>query len=209
MLYLKLVYGIRAVIFRFLFAWRFGSWGKRSLIIAPVIIQKPRNIHLGDDVYVGALSCLAATPHTGARDCCLKIGDGSKLGRFNHIYATRRVEIGRKVLTANGVYISDNLHGYQDVDRPIIDQPLVQLADTVIGDGTWIGHNVSIFGVVIGRNCVVGANAVVTRDLPDYSVAVGIPARIIRRYDVETACWRETHPDGRFRDHEASGAADG
>ena len=106
--------------------------------------------------------------------------------------------LGAHVLTANGVYISDNLHGYQDVTTPILRQPIRQNGMVEIGDGSWIGHNACILGVRIGRHCVVGANAVVTRDLPDYSVAVGAPAVIIRRYDADTGTWRATQPDGSF-----------
>lgn len=60
----------------------------------------------------------------------------------------------------------------------------------VIGDGTWIGTNVVIVGNIhIGKNCVIGANSVVTKDIPDYSVAVGIPAKVIRKYDFEKKEW--------------------
>ena len=123
---------------------------------------------------------------------------GTNLGAFNHVYATRSVVIGANVLTANGVYISDNLHGYEDVTRPVKQQPIRQVADTVIGDGTWLGHNACVFGARVGRNCVVGANTVVTHDIPDYCVVVGAPARIIRRYDATTASWRNTDAVGRF-----------
>jgi acetyltransferase-like isoleucine patch superfamily enzyme len=58
-----------------------------------------------------------------------------------------------------------------------------------IGDGSWIGENACIIGASIGRNCVIGANAVVTRDIPDYCVAVGIPAAVIRRFDVTLQKW--------------------
>lgn len=198
MFYLKLVFGIRAVFFRLLFSRRFARWGKRSFVIAPVSIERPENIELGDNVYVAAHSALSAFPHTGAERCRLIIGDGSKVGRFNHFYATTHVELGKKVLTANGVYISDNRHGFERTDQPIVDQPIVQLATTYIGDGTWIGHNAAIYGVRVGRNCVIGANAVVTRDIPDFSIAVGVPARVIKRFDPETARWRNTSADGRF-----------
>lgn len=198
MLPLKLMFGIPAVLFRLFLGFRFARWGKRSLIVAPVGIERPDLIEIGDDVYVAAHGSLSAYPHTGLQECRLIIGDGTKLGRFNHIYATGRLEIGRKVLTANGVYISDNRHGFEDPDQAIVDQPIRQLSPTKIGDGTWVGHNASIYGVQVGRNCVIGANAVVTRDMPDHSVAVGAPARIVKRYNPSTSAWEATCPDGRF-----------
>lgn len=60
----------------------------------------------------------------------------------------------------------------------------------IISDGTWIGTNAVIVGnVKIGKNCVIGANSVVTKDIPDYCIAAGIPARIIKRYNIETHSW--------------------
>lgn len=196
--HIRLANALRARLFRLLFARRFAAFGRKTLILAPIAIEGAERIHLGDGVYVAAQSCLAAQPHGGAGDCRLEIGDGCRIGRFNHIYAARRVVLGRKVLTANGVYISDNTHAFRDVDCPVLDQPIEQLRDVEIGDGSWLGHNACILGATIGQGCVVGANAVVTRDLPDFSVAVGAPARIIQRYDPETGEWRRTSPDGLF-----------
>ena len=109
---------------------------------------------------------------------------------YNHIIATRKILIGKSVLTANHVYITDNLHGYKDVTVPIICQPITQLNDVIIGDGSWIGENVCIIGASIGKHCVIGANAVVTKDIPDYCVAVGVPAKVIKLFDFNTNTWR-------------------
>lgn len=193
----RLSNAVRARLFRLLFAKRFAAWGPGSLIVAPVAIQGAENIRLGAGVYVAAQTCLAAMQLTGD-EAELVIGDGCKLGRFNHIFATRRVELGRKVLTANGVYISDNLHDYRDPGMAIMDQRLVQAAAVRIGDGAWIGHNACIFGASVGRNAVIGANSVVTRDIPDFCVAVGAPARIIKRFDGVSGRWRSTRADGVF-----------
>ena len=197
--HLRILNAVRARLFRTFWKRRFGAWGPGSLVVAPVAIEGEARIHLGRDVLVAAGSCLAASPLTGEGDCRLTIGDGSRIGRFNHIYATRGVTLGRKVLTANGVYISDNLHGFSDPSAAIMDQPIVQRADVHIGDGTWIGHNACIIGARIGRNCVIGANAVVTRDVPDHCVVVGVPAVIVKRFDAATSAWRATSPDGAFR----------
>jgi acetyltransferase-like isoleucine patch superfamily enzyme len=194
---IRLANALAGRIFRLLHARSFASFGANSQIIRPIGIEQPGRIHLGADVYVAAQSCLAVQPLD--ESAALVIGDGCKLGRFNHIYATGHVELGPKVLTANGVYISDNLHGYDDPATAVMDQPLVQKPPTRIGEGSWIGHNACIVGATLGRQCVVGANAVVTRDAPDYSVIVGVPGIVIRRYDLESRKWRATEADGSFR----------
>jgi acetyltransferase-like isoleucine patch superfamily enzyme len=86
------------------------------------------------------------------------------------------------------VYITDQNHGYEDITRPISQQTQPERA-VVIGDGSWLGYGAVVLpGVTIGKHCVIGANSVVTSDIPDFSVAVGVPARVIRRYDA-TAGW--------------------
>ena len=119
----------------------------------------------------------------------LSIGKGSVFGYNNHITCVRSVSIGSFVLTANNVYISDNIHAYEDITKPVIQQPVKFKKAVSIGDGAWIGENVSIIGANVGRNSVVGANSVVTVDIPDYSVAVGIPAKIIKRFIPEKNKW--------------------
>jgi len=119
----------------------------------------------------------------------LKVGEGCVFGYNNHITSVRDVEIGDHVLTANNVYISDNVHAYEDISRPIIQQPVKFKAAVSIGSGSWIGENVCIIGASVGKNCVIGANAVVSRDIPDYSVAVGIPAMVIKQYDQQSQKW--------------------
>jgi len=198
MLHMRLANAAYARAFAFLLGGRFARFGKRTSVVFPVAIEGAENIRLGDDVYVASHSCLAARPLTGAATCSLEIGSGCQIGRFNHIYATRRVVLGEQVLTANGVYISDNLHDYRNPDQPVLQQPILQSGDVEIGAGSWLGHNACILGVRIGRHCVIGANSVVTHDVPDYCVAAGAPAVIVRRLDTESGQWRRTQPDGRF-----------
>ena len=184
--------------FRVIYKSSFKAFGRRTSVVFPAGIEGAANIALGDRVYVGSQSFLAAVPHTGAAQCLLQLGDGCSIGRSNHIYATQRVVLGAHVLTANNVYISDNLHGYINPDLPILQQPIVQNGVVEIGEGSWLGHNACVLGVRIGRNCVIGANAVVTHDIPDHCVVVGAPAIVIRRYDPATQAWRRTTPDGSF-----------
>lgn len=119
----------------------------------------------------------------------LFIGKGCSIGDFCHITAVRKVHIEDYVLIANKVYISDNIHAYQDIHMPIIKQGVCFRSAVTIGTGTWIGENVCIIGAKIGKNCIIGANSVVTKDIPDYSMAVGSPATIIKRFDHSQNQW--------------------
>lgn len=177
---------------------KFKILEEKSYVYSPLTINGHKNIEIGKNVYIGYKSWLAAVPHTGSPECLLKFGDGCAIGNFNHIYATKKIVFGNRVLTADKVYISDNLHSYDDIQMAIVDQPIRQIAEVNIGDGCWIGENVCIMGASIGKNCVIGANAVVTKDIPDYSVVAGNPARIIKRFSFADKSWRRTLPDGTF-----------
>ena len=170
------------------------------MVVSPYTIQGGKSISIGKRSYVGKYSWLAALPLTGEDKCSLVIGNNCAIGHFNHIYCTNSIVIEDGVLTADRVYISDNLHGYKAVDVYIKDQPIIQNGEVVIGEGSWLGENVCVLGAKIGKHCVLGSNAVVTKDIPDYCVAVGIPAKIIKRYDFNTQSWRKTNPKGEFID---------
>lgn len=175
--------------FRLLYRMQFKHFGKKISVFCPLKINGKSNIIIEDNVVVEYKTWLAALPIDKGKSCVLKVGEGTLIGHFNHIYSTKSIIIGKKVLTADKVYISDNLHGYEDISIPVMDQHIQQKSEVVIGDGSWIGENACIIGAKIGKNCVIGANSVVTKDIPDYCVAVGVPARIIKRYDNVTKMW--------------------
>jgi acetyltransferase-like isoleucine patch superfamily enzyme len=109
----------------------------------------------------------------------IRIGKGCIIGESNIIRGPGGVEIGDQVLTAPGVQILSSNHLYGDPDRPIMEQG-VSAKGIAIDDGAWIGAGALILdGVKIGRNSVVGAGAVVTRDIPPYGIAVGAPAEVV------------------------------
>ncbi len=182
----KIVAKLKALVF---YPFQFKHFGKSSLILRPLIIEGKRYIGIGDHVYIQDQTRLSCVPLTGARQPELVIGNGCVLGNFNHIYATEGVVIEDKVLTADRVYIADNQHSYENVDMAVIEQPIKQTAKVRIGEGSWLGENVCVCGASIGKHCVIGANAVVTKDIPDYSIAVGIPARVIKQYNKHTKIW--------------------
>lgn len=122
-------------------------------------------------------------------DPILKIGDNCAIGDFCHITSVRKVILENDVLLANNIYVSDNLHSYESIDVPIKNQPVIFKKEVVLKSGCWIGENVSIIGASIGKNSIVGANSVVTADIDDYCIAVGSPAKVIKRYDFNSEKW--------------------
>lgn len=121
----------------------------------------------------------------------VRIGKGSEIGERCRISIANSLDFGEKVLLSPNVYITDCDHEYRDINVPVIDQGIVQRGQMVsIGEGSYIGINAVIVGnVKIGKHCVIGANSVVTKDVPDYCVAVGSPAKILKRYNLETQLW--------------------
>lgn len=170
---------------------KLGSFGIRSLIIKPLRIDGGDNIFIGKRVVIEQGTWLASMPLTDTKTPRLEISDDCVIGHFNHIYATHEIIIEDGVLTADRVYISDNLHSYQEIDSYIKDQPILQNGSVRIGAGSWLGENVCVLGAKVGKHCIIGSNAVVTRDIPDYSVAVGIPAKVIKVYDFHTKQWKK------------------
>lgn len=181
---------LKRIRFNFFHAPRFQECGRNTFLHSPFRIDGAQFIRLGNNSVVQAGSWLYCSPTDGQAGR-LAIGSGCVFGYNNHITAVRDVLIEDDVLTANNVYISDNLHEYENIAIPVMRQPVRFKRRVVIGRGSWIGENVSIIGASVGRNCVIGANAVVTHDVPDYSVAVGAPARVIRQFDQAAQQWLE------------------
>lgn len=196
---MNIISRIRHIIKVIIYKSKFLSFGWHSSIDKPLKIGGSKNIIIGDGVTISYKTWLAAIPiATSGEGCRLVIEDGCTIGNFNHIYSTKRIILHKNVLTADKVYISDNLHGFEDIDKPILEQPVKQNGEVEIGEGSWLGENVCVLGVRVGKHCVVGANSVVTHDIPDYCVAVGAPAYIIKRYDFNTNTWRKTDKKGLY-----------
>lgn len=119
----------------------------------------------------------------------LSIGDNCDIGDYCHIVSVKKVIFEDDVLLANNIYVSDNLHGYEDINVAIKNQPVKFKKEVVLHSGCWIGENVCIIGASVGKNSIIGANSVVTSDIDDYCIAVGSPARVIKKYDLVTQKW--------------------
>jgi carbonic anhydrase/acetyltransferase-like protein (isoleucine patch superfamily) len=159
----------------------YGALGRRSMLMPPLRVNGEDRIWIGDEVFVGPGGFLNVIEEDGRRGA-IRIGSGTEMTAACTISSVVSVELGDRVLMARGVYIADHGHAFADPDRAILEQGLDRIAPVAIGDGAWLGQNVFVGpGVRIGENAVVGANSVVLDDVPARCVAVGAPARVVRR----------------------------
>jgi len=168
-------------------ARRFGSFGDGSIIAFPYeSLVNEAGIHIGSHTVIAPHVVLSAGWMPDQPDLperCVVIGDRCLIGRGSSVIGHLSIELGDDVWTGHNVHITDMNHGYEQIDEPISRQHQPE-APVRIGSGSWLGHNVVVLpGVHIGRHVVVGAGAVVTTSLPDHCVAVGAPARVVRRYE--------------------------
>lgn len=168
---------------------RYKHYEFKSIVFKPIEIKGKRFITIGKYIIIRKYSSIFALQSDKDHNPEIVINDFCSLGVSNHIAAVRKVVLGKYVLTANNVYISDNIHEYENINIPIMKQPVRFKSEVSIGDGTWVGENACIIGATVGKNCVIGANAVVTKNIPDFSVAVGNPARVIKHFNTETEQW--------------------
>jgi len=153
----------------------FASLGENVIFEAGVMVFHPENISLGRNVYIGHQTMLKAYYRNS-----LEIGDNSWIGQQCFLHGAGGISIGRNVGIGPGVKILSSYHADERIDIPIILGDLVFAAVAIADDCDLGAGSIVLPGVSIGRGCQVGAGAVVTRDLADYSVAAGVPARVLR-----------------------------
>ncbi len=121
---------------------------------------------------------------TLAPEARIEIGAGCFLNRNTMLAALQRIEIGDHVMLANGCFIGDAEHRYDDPKMPVPWQGFTSKGPVLIGSNCWFGVNcVVTSGVEIGERCVIGANSVVTSDLPPAVIAAGAPARVVKEVE--------------------------
>jgi acetyltransferase-like isoleucine patch superfamily enzyme len=182
---------ILARLYTLLLASQFKEFGAGSRIMPPFRYYGLNQISLGEKVTIN-------------RDCWIHVVGGREddesakiviqahagIGMGATISAAQQVIIGEYVLLARNVYISDHAHAYENLDMPIMHQGIDSIAPVSIGRNTWLGENAVVLpGVTIGQHCVIGANAVVNTSIPDFSVAVGAPARVVRQFNKNSGQW--------------------
>ncbi len=163
---------------------RFGGFGAGSVICFPTnTVFNEQYIRIGAGTMFGPQVTLSAGMVPGQQmvsDPVISVGDRCLFGKGSGIVGHLKITIGDDVWTGHHVYITDQNHGYEDPDLPISRQVMPE-RPVSIGDGSWLGHGTVVLpGARIGRHVVIGANSVVTGEIPDYSVAAGVPARVIK-----------------------------
>lgn len=185
----------------FLFS-RFYHLGWKVALGGNVKFVNSGSIHLGEGVNIDSDCVLAVFDRYKQYEYhykkpIIKIDENVGFGKGTIVYAVRKVHIKKNVMTGPYCFIGDYDHAYTDTQKSIVDQPLTNIRPVVVEEGSWIGVHVTIgSGVRIGKNSVVGANSVVTKDIPDYCIAVGAPARVIKKYDHISKTWKRVGQEG-------------
>jgi len=179
---------VRGTLHQLRWRWRFADFGWLSFLEKPAMLTHPERVRIGRNVIIRAGARIEAVDTGSADRAQVVIGDGTSIHLRFHVGAALHVEIGRNVLIAGDVYVTDHDHALPTPESGR-GGGLVA-APTRIGDDCWLGEGAKVLkGVQLGRGCVVGANSVVTRSFPDYTLVAGVPARPLRRYDSETREW--------------------
>ena len=191
------------VLRKFAYPWLLASSGRNVTFGQGVVLRHPRKIRLGDDVILddhvvldakgsnnrgislGSGVFLGRGTILSCKDGDIELGDHVNIGFNSEIFSGSSVKGGRHGLFAAYTYLVGGGHAFDQAGVPVIVQQRVSKGIT-LGENVWLGAGAKVMdGVTIGRDVVVGAGAVVTTDLPDGAVAVGIPARVVRRRDQE------------------------
>jgi acetyltransferase-like isoleucine patch superfamily enzyme len=187
------------VLRKMLYPLLLASVGRGVVFGQGVVLRHPHKIRLGDGVTVDDLVVLDAKGTTNrgidvgsfvflgrgtilsCKDGDIRLGDHTNLGFHCEVFSGSSVSVGRHGLFAAQAYLVGGGHQFESGAAPVIDQPRTSRGIT-LGDNVWLGTGAKVLdGVRIGSDVVVGANAVVTADLPDGAVAAGVPARVLRQ----------------------------
>lgn len=176
------------VVYRFVFK----SLGRRVTIRKPILISNPQCITIGDDVFIRDGLRMEVVLHNQQQTPALVIGNNTNIEQNVHIICHHRITIGSNVSVTGHCSIVDVTHPYADIADPVKIGARIQddEACVEIGDGSFIGFgSVILPNVRIGKHVVIGANSVVAHNIPDYSVAAGAPAKLLRRFDHTSGTW--------------------
>lgn len=170
-------------------AWvsgEFAGFGRDSVVQRQLYLVGGKHITVGNRSCIGIRAVLTAWDSYAGENFSpeISIGDNVSIGDDCHITAINSIRIGNNVLTGKKVTITDNSHGRTDpasISSVPTARALYSAGPVIIEEGVWIGDKVTILpNVRIGKNSIVGANAVVTKDLPENCVAGGIPAKVLK-----------------------------
>lgn len=178
----------------------FGKFGLPSYIGKPVFIGNFKRIFIGKRVRIFP----GARIEVIGNNASIVFEENISIGQNLHITSASQLLVGKNTTILESVMITNIDHDYQEIDKHILEQKHI-ISETKIGENCFIGYGAVIqAGTILGKQCIVGANAVVRGTFPDYSVIVGVPARIVKRYDEKSGVWRKTDKDGNFLEESLS-----
>ena len=177
----------------------FKKVGRGLIIGRNVVIRHPNNIELGDYVTIDD-NCILDGRGAGEkglvledqviinRNCMLLaktgyivLGKRTSIGANSVIVSMSGVEVGEAVLTAGNCYLSAGVYQFDDLDTPVMDQTAYSKGPIMVGKNSWFGTGVTVLdGVKIGEGVVIGASSMANKDIPDYAIAIGIPAKVFK-----------------------------
>jgi acetyltransferase-like isoleucine patch superfamily enzyme len=199
-LYKKVVNKIDREVFHIFQKKLYGCFGRNSYIKNSCLVVNKKYIFIGNNVYIRNYARIEPVVSWKDKKYSPKIiiGDNVSIEQGLHLTCANKVEIQDGCLITPYCSITDIDHSYEDISKRILEQEL-DIKETIIGKNSMLGTGSKIMaGVTIGEHCIIGANSVVTKDIPDYCVAVGTPARIIKRYNFKTNAWERTDSKGIF-----------
>ena len=183
-------------IYTFLTSRKFASIGRNSKIKPILNTSHEEHISIGDNVDIGSFCRITVSSEFGERKVKsknkirLRIGDNVDIGNNSFISANNNIQVGNHVIMSAYVFITDHDHGFADIKKNLHQQPLTENGHIIIKDNVFLGVKSTVLkNVTIGKHSVVAANAVVTKDVPPYSIVAGNPAKIIKQYDHKAKKW--------------------
>lgn len=167
--------------------FHYSATVKRCLMLTPRYISICKNVYVEKHCRIEAV-----TSYNGMKfQPSIVFEEGASVQQNLHLTCASQITIGRNTAIASNVSITDIHHPYEDVNMPIEQQNIITKPVIIGSDCKIYNNSVILPGVHIGKHCTIGANSVVTHDIPDYSVAVGAPARVIKQYNFETKQWEK------------------
>lgn len=184
-MFIKYLWFFKTQVSRF----RFKKIGKKSYIAKPIFLLGTKKIIIGDKVRIYPGARMEVHGHSGE----IEIMSNTSIGQNFHITSKDiRLTIGENTTILGNVFITNIDHDYREIDKHIMQQQYI-ITETQIGKNCFIGYGAAIqAGTILGKQCIVGTNSVVKGVFPDYSVIVGVPGKVVKRYDPILKEWVRT-----------------
>lgn len=168
------------------------SCGKVPVFGKNIRMGDLKYISVGDNFIIDEFAEVLCHSITSDTTPSLIIGHNVHISKHCCIGCSNKIVLEDDVRLAPYCHITDRNHQYEDIDTPIWRQPSNSPGAVVIGKQTWLGFSVQVMpGVVIGKHCVIAAGSIVTKNIPDYSVAAGNPAKVIKKYNFKALKWEK------------------